>query len=112
MEPFFFFLMINYLRPLYEWKLCLSRANSQIVKKETSWYMIKALDFWDPMDEGLPCLVVNPALYENTIDTHVNISIDKLAMGSYILLFLSIIYTQNSSQDTDSLYIKRKSETW
>lgn len=63
------------------------------------------------MDEGLPCLVVNPALYENTIDTHVNISIDKLAVGSYILLFLSIIYTQNSSQDIDRLYIKRKSET-
>ena len=41
--------------------------------------MIKTLDFLDPMDKGP------------------NTSIDKLAVGSYIPLFLSIIYTQNSS---------------
>lgn len=46
------------------------------------------------MDKGLLCLVVNPALYENTIDIHVKLRIDKLAVVNCIPLFLSIIHTQ------------------
>lgn len=107
MEPFFFFddqlfetlILVEAVLESCKFPNCQER--NQLIHD-------KGFGLLRPYGWGSACLVVNPALYENTIDTHVNISIDKLAMGSYILLFLSIIYTQNSSQDIDSLYISER----